>query len=186
MKIKRSVFCLAFIFAILAGELVAQMPNFFTPLPKPAPAKTAPPVVEPVGGSVPAQMPVEGAVKELATTLYDPSMDNHLVAPAAGDEIGLFGLSIGKVEEVLRANGAKNYSYAFGKYSRMYLATYFVTVYFDRDRRVGGFSIEPKPPYKTIEPDARKFFMDLFMKGCDLSCFEANIGSSRLEIKYKP
>lgn len=188
MKIKRSVLCLAFVFAVLAGELTAQMPNFFTPLPKPAPTKTVLPKVEPATPD-PAKSttpPGEGTVRDLSKTLYDPSMDNHLMAPAAGEEIGLFGLPIGKVEDALRDNGAKNYSYAFGKYSRMYLASYFVTVYFDRERRVGGFSVEPKPPYKTIEPEARKFFMDFFLKDCDLSRFEANIGNSRLEIKYKP
>lgn len=185
MKSKRSVLCLAFIFVVSAGELTAQMPNFFAPPPVLIPAKTVLPVAEPVGVPEPAQ-PAQPAKEGAAKTLYDPAMDNHLVAPAAGNEIGLFGLPIGKVEEALRANGAKNHSYAFGKYSRMHLATYFITVYFDRERRVGGFSVEPKSPYKTIEPEARKFFMDFFMKDCDLSRFEANIGGSRLEIKYKP
>ncbi len=113
-------------------------------------------------------------------------MDNHLKAPPQGQEIGAFGLPVGKVEELLRANGAKNYSYAFGKYSRMAISAYIVTIYFDRSRLVGGIAVEPRPPYKTIEPEARKFFMDLFLNNADLSNFETNISSARFELKYKP
>lgn len=101
-------------------------------------------------------------------------------------EIGLFGMPVSKVEELLRYNGAKNHSYAFGKYSRMVFSVYLVTLYFDRERRLGGFSVEPRHPYKTVEPGAREFFMETFLKGADLSKFAVTMASDRLEIKYLP
>lgn len=118
--------------------------------------------------------------------LYDPYMDNHLKAPASGKEIGLFGLPVKQVEDMLRNSGAKNHSYAFGKYSRLVFSVYLVTLYFDKERKLGGFSIEPRPPYKTVEPGARQFFMDTFLKGADLSRFSITMASNILEIKYMP
>lgn len=151
------------------------------------------------GGSTTTQKPTTGKTPTPATTkpatsapakpavpLYDPYMDNHMKAPAAGKEIGLFGLPVNRVEEMLRSNGAKNHSYAFGKYSRLIFSVYLVTLYFDKERKLGGFSIEPRLPYKTVEPGARQFFMDTFLKGADLSKFSITMASNLLEIKYVP
>ena len=165
------------------------MPNFFEQPPAPvaqpalpATSVTLAPASEPVK-TTPTETPLLQPFKE---NVYDPAMDNHLKAPLPDNQIGLFGLPIGKVENLLLANGAKKHSYAFGKYSRLTLSVYMVTVYFDRDRLVGAFSVEPRAPYKTVEPEARKFFFDLFLKDADLSQFEANIANSRLEVRYKP
>jgi len=179
-KLKRILCAIPLI--LLHGTLLAQMPNFFG---KPAglPA-TTPPV--PVASS-PAVAPAESSPAATTTTsLYDPMMDNHMKAPPAGQEIGAFGMPVSRVEDMLRANGAKNYSYAFGKYSRLVISAYIVTIYFDRARAVGGISVEPRPPYQTIEPEARAFFLDMFLNGADLTHFETNISSTRLELKYMP
>ncbi len=113
-------------------------------------------------------------------------MDNHLKSPATGKEIGLFGKPIKDVEEYMRFLGAKNHSYAFGKYSRMTLSIYLVTLYFDRDRKLGGFAVEPRPPYKVIGPDARKYFLEVFVGENDLSRFDSLFASGRLELRYIP
>jgi hypothetical protein len=170
------------------GKLAAQMPNFFGKPAEPAKPAASPTVpTTPGGESSPATTPAPASPTTGLTSdsLYNPTMDNHLKAPPPGKEIGAFGLPVSRVEDLLRANGAKNYSYAFGKYSRMVISAYIVTIYFDRARIVGGVSVEPKPPYQTIEPEARKFFMDLFLKNGDLSNFEVNISSTRFELKYK-
>lgn len=117
---------------------------------------------------------------------FDPFMDNHLRAPEPGKKLGIFGKPIKEVEGILREYGAKNYSYAFGKYSRMSMSAYLITMYFDRNRRLAGVTIEPKPPYKGIAPEARKFFMDLFLKESGLQNFKALITQDRLELKYNP
>ena len=184
MKSKSAALYLVVIFVLSICELCAQMPDFFgqpmAPAPAPVAAPAAPATTPPVVTLEPDQpQPYKAPV-------YDPAMDNHLIAPAADAQLGLFGLPIGKVEDVLVANGARKHSYAFGKYSRLVLSVYLVTVYFDRERRVGAFSVEPRPPYETVEPDARKFFFDLFLKGADLSNFQANIGSTKLEVRYEP
>ncbi|HAE37508.1 MAG TPA: hypothetical protein DCG57_02580 [Candidatus Riflebacteria bacterium] len=188
MKSERAGFLILTMFLISGMQQTsAQMPNFFAPPPTPAPvarpvASPAPaPVTEPV--KTPASEP--GQPLPYKESVYDPAMDNHLKAPSQDQQVGLFGLPISRVENMLMANGAKKHSYAFGKYSRLTLSVYLVTVYFDRDRLVGAFSVEPRPPYKTVEPDARQFFMEMFLKDADLSRFEANIASSRLEVKYK-
>lgn len=179
-KIKRILFAILLI--MCQDKLLAQMPNFFgTPA---EPPKTTTSV--PVASSPAVEQPVNRPTAPASTSLYDPMMDNHMKAPPAGKEIGAFGMSVSRVEDILRANGAKNYSYAFGKYSRLVISAYIVTLYFDRTRMVGGISIEPRPPYQTIEPEARAYFLDLFLDGADLSQFETNISSTRLELKYKP
>ncbi len=117
---------------------------------------------------------------------YDPYMDNHLKAPEADKPVGLFGLPVKQVEDVLKFQGAKNHSYAFGKYSRLTMSAYLVTIYFDKQRKVGGFLIEPRQPYKTVAPGAREFFLDTFLKGADLSKFAIKMASDRLEVTYAP
>ncbi len=181
-KVKRILCSLAFM--LLSGHVSvqAQMPNFFG---KPSePAKPA--ITAPVASGAAVVKPPARPTASMSISLYDPMMDNHLKAPPAGQEIGVFGMPVNTVEQMLRANGAKNYSYAFGKYSRMVISAYIITIYFDRSRTVGGISVEPRPPYQTIEPEARSFFIDLFLNGADLSSFETNISSTRLELKYKP
>ncbi|GAB4273391.1 MAG: hypothetical protein Kow0029_13040 [Candidatus Rifleibacteriota bacterium] len=127
-----------------------------------------------------------GAQKGFSMNKYDPYLDNHLKAPPPGHAIGLFGKPIKEVENILRQYGAKNYSYAFGKYSRMSLSAYLITMYFDRERRLGGISVEPMKPYKIIAPEARKFFKDLFLKKGDISKFKTIIAGNRLEMRYSP
>jgi len=180
-NIKRILLALAILLFSDNAKLQAQMPNFFGKPPEPAKAAAATPVAS--GAAI--VKPPARSTASMSTSLYDPMMDNHLKAPPAGQEIGIFGMPVGMVEEMLRANGAKNYSYAFGKYSRLIISAYIVTLYFDRERTVGGVSVEPRPPYQTIEPEARSFFIDLFLNGADLSSFETNISSTRLELKYK-
>jgi hypothetical protein len=116
---------------------------------------------------------------------YDPYLDNHLRSPDPAEKMGLFGQPIKAVEEMLRRYGAKNYSYAFGKYSRMTMSAYIITMYFDRQRRLGGISVEPRPPYKYLAPNARQFFVDLFGEGADMSKFESIVSASRFEMRYK-
>jgi len=169
------------------GNLLAQMPSFFgspSAPAKPAVSTPASTASEPTTPQSPGA--TTNPTAAFSSALYDPNMDNHLVAPSQGSEIGIFGMPIGRVEDLLRANGARNYSYVFGKYSRMALSVYIVTIYFDRRRAVGGISVEPRKPYQSIEPEARKFFMDLFLNNGDLSKFEANISSARFELKYRP
>ncbi|MDN5279144.1 MAG: hypothetical protein PWR01_3109 [Clostridiales bacterium] len=125
-------------------------------------------------------------VPEFGMNKFDPYLDNHLRAPALSDKTGLFGMPIRDVENLLREYGAKNYSYAFGKYSRMSISAYVITMYFDRERKLGGVSIEPMAPYKIIGPDARKFFLDLFLKSGDMSKFKSIISASKLELRYSP
>lgn len=180
---------LVVIFVMILSELCAQMTNFFE---QPAPVIRSP-AVSAVPQAVPASptTPTAPVVspdqpQPYQAPVYDPAMDNHLIAPAAEEQLGLFGQPVSKVENLLLANGARRHSYAFGKYSRLILSVYMVTVYFDRNRRVGAFSVEPRPPYKTVEPDARKFFFDMFLKGVDLSRFQANLANTKLEVRYAP
>lgn len=142
------------------------------------------------GGAAQAQT---GGIKQTAgqpasssIPVYDPSMDNHLKAPEHSERTGLFGLTVKQVEDALRFQGAKNHSYAFGKYSRMTFSAYLITIFFDRDRKVGGFLIEPRAPYKSIEPNAREYFMQTFLKGADLSRFAITVANDKLEVKFVP
>lgn len=116
--------------------------------------------------------------------VYDPFMDNLLKTPSAQKPLGLFGKPIREVESVLRKQGARNTSYAFGRYSVMRFYYYNITLFFSRHGLVGGVSISPRPPLESIGPKARKFFMDLFLEGNSLEKFETIISSKKLEIKY--
>jgi len=119
--------------------------------------------------------------------MYDPHMDNHLKTPPIGSEVGLFGHPIREVEDHLRFLGAKNHSYAFGKHSRMVISVYLVTLSFDKERRLGGVLVEPRPPYKVIGPEARKFFLDVFVGEGGLKVMNEismQLSSGRLELKY--
>lgn len=115
---------------------------------------------------------------------YDPRMDNRLVAPS--QNIGLFGKPIKEIEQHLKEYGAKNYSYIFGKCSRMTLFSYVITMYIDKNRLLAGVSISPKAPLKTIEPKAKAFFIELFLEDNNMSTFETIVASDLLEIKYSP
>ncbi|MGM0600512.1 MAG: hypothetical protein ACQETH_11940 [Candidatus Rifleibacteriota bacterium] len=117
---------------------------------------------------------------------YDPYMDNHLHAPPSEKPIGLFGKPIKEVEKILDQYGAKNYSYAFGKYSRMRISPYLLTMYFNRQRRLGGLAVEPMAPFKYIAPSARKFFIGLFLQNQSMEKFKSIISRNRLELRYKP
>jgi hypothetical protein len=186
----------------------AQMPNFYggsaapqsAPAATPAPKESGQPVPaettgkSATGGTASPRQPAQASgnasaslqPRNFSVPLYDPNMDNHLKVPDKGEVIGLFGRPIGEVEEYLRFLGAKKHSYAFGKYSRMTLSVYLVTLFFDRDRRLGGFSVEPRPPYRVIGAEARKFFLDIMIGKADLSRFSTIIAADRLELKYAP
>lgn len=125
-------------------------------------------------------------VNNFGINRFDPYIDNHLRAPEPSDKTGLFGHPIKSVEELLKNYGAKSYSYAFGKYSRMKLSAYMITLYFDREKRLGGVSIEPRPPYKFMGPDAREFFKNLFGRNIDMSKFQSVVSATRFEMKYIP
>lgn len=111
-------------------------------------------------------------------------MDNRLAAPATPQ--GVFGLPVKDVERMLRAYGAKPYSYAFGKESRLLLAVYLITVRFDRSRRVGGIVIEPKAPVRKIGASAQAFFAQLFLTGIDPSMFRTVITPEKISILFEP
>jgi hypothetical protein len=113
---------------------------------------------------------------------FDPFVDNHLKAPA--DVQGLFGRPIKEVEEILRSYGAKPYSYAFGKHSRMTFSVYLVTLAFDRDRNLGKIVVDPKPPFSKIEPQAQMFFMNLFLDNADKSLFRTILARASMEISF--
>lgn len=179
--------CIVFLF-YAASAAIAQFPT------APPVAEPTPKVEQPRGPdgrfiakeTASGSAPVQQTQPEFKMNKYDPYLDNHLEAPAQGEIIGLFGMPIKDVEAVLRQYGAKNYSYAFGKYSRMALSAYVITMYFDREKRLGGVAVEPKAPYNAIAPGARKFFKDLFLKGGDISRFRTIIAGNRLEMRYYP
>ncbi len=209
---KRKTFKIVLALLVLVAEpaLFGQMPNFFgtpagTPTtsggaakppssPTSGDAKTTPApagggeVTTTGGGDKPAQpqQPAQQQPTGPVVPKYDPYMDNHLKAPDADGPVGLFGLPVKQVEEMLKFQGAKNHSYAFGKYSRLTMSVYLVTIYFDKQRKVGGFLIEPRQPYKTVAPGAREFFLETFLKGADLSKFAIKMASDRLEVTYAP
>ena len=88
------------------------------------------------------------------------------------------------VEQILITQGAKRQSYAFGKYNRLTLSIYYITVFFDKKRIVSGVSFTPKPPYKAIEPQAREYFIQLFLEGHSLAPFKTQFLGNRLELRY--
>ena len=116
--------------------------------------------------------------------VFDPFLDNHLKAPPDGITVGKFGRTIKQVEEELRLLGAKHYSYAFGKYSKMILSSYQITLSFDVNKRLGMVEIVPKPPLKTIEIKAQDFFIKLFTEGADMSQVGILLSSNKLELKF--
>ncbi len=116
--------------------------------------------------------------------VFDPFLDNHLKAPPDGIKVGKFGLKIKEVETQLREMGAKNHSYAFGKYSKMILSSYLITLNFDVNKRLGMVEVEPKPPLKTVEPKAREFFIKFFTEGADLSQIGIVVNPEILELKF--
>ncbi len=212
---KRKTFKIVLALLVLVAEpaLFGQMPNFFgTPAGAPTTSggATKPPS-SPAPGDVKA-MPASGGGEKTTTggdgkplpqqspqqapaqqqpagpviPKYDPYMDNHLRAPEADKPVGLFGLPVKQVEEMLKFQGAKNHSYAFGKYSRLTMSVYLVTIYFDKQRKVGGFLIEPRHPYKTVAPGAREFFLETFLRDADPSKFAIKMASDRLEVTYNP
>ena len=194
MKIK-SVSLFVVLFLTTFTILFAQMPSYtgFPPPQTTAPSgaggsaaqsssggsQTSPGTKAPATSTQQVEPTTPGVVS------YDPYMDNHLHAPPADKPIGLFGRPIREVEKILDQYGAKNYSYAFGKYSRMRISPYLLTMYFDRQKRLGGLSVEPMAPYKVIAPAARKFFLELFLENKGMGSFETIISSNRLELRYK-
>lgn len=111
-------------------------------------------------------------------------MDNRLPVPVTPQ--GVFGLPVKNVERMLRAYGAKPFSYAFGKESRMLLAAYLITIRFDRSRRVGGIVVEPKAPVRKIGASAQAFFTQLFLSGIDPSMFRTVITPEKISILFEP
>lgn len=122
--------------------------------------------------------------KSSGIKVFDPFLDNHLKAPPDGITVGKFGRTIKQVEEELRLLGAKHYSYAFGKYSKMILSSYQITLSFDVNKRLGMVEIVPKPPLKTIEIKAQDFFIKLFTEGADMSQVGILLSSNKLELKF--
>lgn len=118
------------------------------------------------------------------TKVYDPFIDNHLKAPPEGITIGKFGKAIKEVEKELRYMGAKDYSYAFGKFSKMTLSSYIITLEFDVNKRLGLVEITPKPPLKTIETKAKDFFISLFTENSDLSQIGIVVSPNKLQLRY--
>ena len=115
---------------------------------------------------------------------FDPFIDNHLKAPPDGINVGKFGRTIKQVEDELRLMGAKNHSYAFGKYSKMILSSYLITLSFDVNKRLGMVEISPKYPLKTIESKAQEFFIKLFTEGADMTQVGITVSSNRLVLKF--
>ncbi|NLI79394.1 MAG: hypothetical protein GX442_23480 [Candidatus Riflebacteria bacterium] len=114
---------------------------------------------------------------------YDPAMDNRLTSPATPQ--GLFGRPILEVERTLRAYGARPYSYAFGKYSRLTFSVYLITLLFDRERKLGGVVVSPKPPFTQVEPKVQQYLMKVFLPQADLTGFQTILGRTRMEIWFQ-
>ena len=125
-----------------------------------------------------------GGSQSTGIKTFDPFLDNHLKAPPDGITVGKFGRTIKQVEDELRLMGAKNYSYAFGKYSKMILSSYQITLSFDVNKRLGMVEIVPRPPLKTIEIKAQDFFIKLFTEGADMSQVGILLSSNKLELKF--
>jgi hypothetical protein len=190
---KRNLILLFCLFILCLGsnaQVLAQTQFFGTPTPPAAEKKPETPA--PAAGGAAAGTKGGGAVasgtkpvkRGFTVPVYDPYMDNHLSSPVK--KIGLFGEDIRDVEKTLKKYGAKSYSYAFGKYSRMSFSIYLVTMYFDKARKLGGVSISPKLPYKKVEPGAKSFFLELFLGKNDISEFRTLFADDRLELRYFP
>ncbi|HQG29863.1 MAG TPA: hypothetical protein PLY73_15025, partial [Candidatus Ozemobacteraceae bacterium] len=145
---------------------------------------TAPADQQVTSASVSASVPYSPRIASGALLPYDPFMDNRLLAPQKPQ--GVFGLPVKDVERMLRAYGAKPFSYVFGKESRMLLAAYLITIRFDRFRRVGGIIVEPKAPIRTIGTNAQAFFTQTFLSGIDPAMFQTVITPEKISILFEP
>lgn len=123
--------------------------------------------------------------KQYSVPQYNPSVDNHLAAPKEKETSGLFGYSVFEVEEILRNLGARNYSYTFGKNSRMVLSKYMIVLNFDKNKRLGSINVKAIAPYKHVPPIAKEYFMKLFLGNSDLASYSVKLSSTELEISYK-
>lgn len=159
------------------GAPVAGSPygQSYSPVPTPVP-------VAPVASASRMPFGIQLASSSSMLMPFNPLLDNHLKAPTS--RIGLFGLQVSAVERTLRSYGAKPYSYSFGKYSRMTFSVYMLTMFFDRDRRLGSILIEPRPPFNKVEPQAQTFFLKLFLEGEEMSRFKTVISSDKMEISF--
>ncbi|HOY66929.1 MAG TPA: hypothetical protein PLP29_08570 [Candidatus Ozemobacteraceae bacterium] len=169
--------------AFLALPALAAAQGAYNPLAgsgyhTPAPTEAPLPVSQ---ASAPVRPPTAMTASG-ALAGYDPFMDNHLEAPVTAQ--GMFGIPVREAEKVFRAYGAKPYSYAFGKHSRLLLSVYLVTIFFDRSRNVGEIQVEPRPPYKIIEPTARGFFLQLITRETRPDEFETVLTPSKISVKY--
>ncbi|MBF0409491.1 MAG: hypothetical protein HQM10_19280 [Candidatus Riflebacteria bacterium] len=117
------------------------------------------------------------------TQSFDPEMDNKTNAPE--EPLGIFGMPITDVEELLKNYGAKPFSYAFGKYSRMAFSVYLLTLHFDKKRNLGGIDIFPRPPFTRIEPQAREFLFKLLLQDSDKSLFIIENAENQIKIHFK-
>jgi hypothetical protein len=131
-------------------------------------------------GAVETEGPAGGGV-----FVYDPYLDNHLRAPEKPLGTSLFGLRVSEAESIWRDEGARNNSYAFGKYSRLRLSKYLIELSFDKDKRVGAVKVSPVKPYTSLPPKAREYFMQIIMGDADVSHFKLSIASHELDIKYQ-
>ncbi len=114
---------------------------------------------------------------------FSPAMDNKLKAPSSNESIGLFGLNVIKVERMLRDEGAVMHSYAFGKYSKLRLAGYNITLFFDKERNLGKISIFTEDN-SDMPAYVRKVFTDYFLQGASLQKFALSMLQNGLEISY--
>lgn len=114
---------------------------------------------------------------------YDPFLENKLRSPNKRE--GMFGLLVKEVENYLISLGAKPYSYAFGKYSRLKFSVYMITMLFDKNRKLGGLIVTPIPPFRKIEYKFKEFIIKTFLSGADISKFETIITNNKIEIWYE-
>ena len=117
---------------------------------------------------------------------YDPFIDNHYKTPPEGFYVGKFGLPVKEVESNLISYGARKHSYAFGKYSKLVLSFYNITLYFDINKRLSSIEVEPKPPLPTIEDTAQDFFIHYFTEDGDMNQMSISISPKKLSIAYIP
>ena len=185
--LKRLTLTTIILFLILADIGFCQQGGFQPIMGKtPTPIKSEPQnpvmpsseiVTEGVGGETKLEVKAQ-------TFVYDPYLDNLLKSPQEGVKNGLFGYRISEVEKYLKTHGARNHSYAFGKYSRMVLSKYLLIISFDKNKRVGAVKIEPREPNTKVLPNAREFFMSVFLGDANASDYSISVSGSSLEIKY--